>query len=115
MTDCCTSRQAETYGVCEDKNNANKHGEEHPAGPNSRIESVEEICNDGRRNDHRCRELDTADAVSIVAGGGREITVQDNEVDDGGLRSKTRHSSRKNLGARSWTHLYDALKHEDTE
>lgn len=75
-----------TYGVCPNENNANKHGEKHPTGPNPCIETVEEIRRNSCGNDHRRRELETADIKSIVPGRRREIGVKENEEDDGGLQ-----------------------------
>jgi hypothetical protein len=75
-----------TYGVYPDENNANKHGEKYPTGPNPCIETVEEIRCNGGGDDHRRRELVTADIVAIVPGRRREITVEENEVDNGGLQ-----------------------------
>ena len=80
-----------TYGECEDENNANKHGEKHPTGPKPCIETVEEIRYNSCGDDHRRRELVTANIESIVPGRRREITVKENEVDNSGLQD-IRHS-----------------------
>jgi hypothetical protein len=80
-----------TYGVCPYENNANRHGEKDPTGPNPRIETVEEIRHNSCGDDHRRRELETANIESIVPGRRREISVKENEVDNGGLQN-IRHS-----------------------
>jgi hypothetical protein len=80
-----------TYDVCPDKYNADEHGEKHPTGPKSCIETVEKIRYNNRGNDHRRRKLVTGDVISIVPGRRREITIKENEVDNGRLRDK-RHS-----------------------
>jgi hypothetical protein len=85
-------KKTATYSVCPNEHNADKHGKEHPSSPDPRIETVEEICSSSRGNDHRSRELDTRDIIPIMPSRRREITVQEDEEDDGRLRGKPGHS-----------------------
>ena len=43
-----------THGVYPDENNTNKHGDEHPNGPDFRQESVKQICGGSCGDDHHC-------------------------------------------------------------
>lgn len=84
-----------THGVYPDEHNANKHGGEHPNGPNPREESVKQICGGSCGDDHRRRELVKRDVKSVISSAWGEVAVKENEVDDDGLEGNVRRHSFK--------------------